>query len=389
MLKKCVKVVALAFAVGGGFPDSADAARPREIVCEGEYGGHLQGVATDGDSLYWSFTVEVVRTDLAGRVLATTGPVPSHHGDLCVKAGVVYVAVNLGSFNQMDRGKSEVRAYDAETMTPRGMWSLPEMGHGAGGMTQANGRFFVIGGLPATIEENYVYEYDADFRFVRRHSLATGFTLMGIQTAAFEDGRFLFGIYGGKGNPRGVLECPADLSSVTRRVGLGDVGIVKLGGKYWTGRVRGRGKRNRGMIVLSEGYPSACPVYRPEPTGKGALKVFHEGRDAAGWADCGYRLAPNGYKTMTNSEAFVPMAEVSKVDVFPAAGIGGDIPYSIPDIVRGVRRAAECDEVFSLHVPGVPEDLSSDKKLAEALRAACAEARRLGMKVDCGFAAVF
>ena len=84
---------------------------------------------------------------------------------------------------------------------------------------------------------------------------------------------------------------------------------------------------------------------------------------------------------MTNSEAFVPMAEVSKVDVFPAAGIGGDRAYSIPDIVRGVRRAAECDEVFSLHVPG---DLSSDKKLAEALRAACAEARRLGMKVDCG-----
>jgi len=87
---------------------------------------------------------------------------------------------------------------------------------------------------------------------------------------------------------------------------------------------------------------------------------------------------------MTNSEAFVPMAKVSKVDVFPAAGIGGDRAYSIPDIVRGVRRAAECDEVFSLHVPGVPGDLSSDKKLAEALRAACAEARRLGMKVDCG-----
>lgn len=31
MLKKCVKVVALAFAVGGGFPDSADAARPRRF----------------------------------------------------------------------------------------------------------------------------------------------------------------------------------------------------------------------------------------------------------------------------------------------------------------------------------------------------------------------
>ena len=357
------------------------AGRAQEIACAGEYGGHLQGVATDGTSLFWSFTVEVVRTDLAGAVLATTGAVPSHHGDLCVADGVVYVAVNLGRFNQMDAGRSEVRAYEARTLRPCGRWPLPEMRHGAGGMTAAGGRFYVVGGLPATVETNFVYAYDAGFRFVRRHDLATGFTLMGIQTAAFEDGRFLFGIYGEDGNPGGLLECPADLSSVTRRLGPGDVGLLKLGGDWWTARTpRGARGGHRGVLSRRAGFPANCPVYAPSPTGKGALKVFFEGRDATGWTDCGYRLAPDGYKAMTNARAYVPRAGAA--GAFPAAGIGGARPYSLPDVLRGVRRAAVRDEVFSLHVPGTPATLAADPRLAATLRAARAEAERLGMAAE-------
>ena len=70
MLKKCVKVVALAFAVGGGFPDSADAARPREIVCEGEYSIYdLLGrdVTLLNGSLYGVYVVKT--TDAAQKVI--------------------------------------------------------------------------------------------------------------------------------------------------------------------------------------------------------------------------------------------------------------------------------------------------------------------------------
>ncbi|MCQ2392903.1 MAG: hypothetical protein MJ249_01335 [Kiritimatiellae bacterium] len=68
-----------------------------EIVCEGAYGGHLQGVCTDGTNIWWSFTVEIVKTDLSGKVLVSR-KARSHQGDLCVKDGVVYVAAINGKF---------------------------------------------------------------------------------------------------------------------------------------------------------------------------------------------------------------------------------------------------------------------------------------------------
>ena len=56
-------------------------ALPEKIMCDGSYGGHLQGVATDGESIYWSFTVEVLKTDLSGKIIATR-KAPTHQGDM-------------------------------------------------------------------------------------------------------------------------------------------------------------------------------------------------------------------------------------------------------------------------------------------------------------------
>ena len=148
---------------------------PDKISCEGGYGGHLQGVATDGESIYWSFTVSVVKTDLTGKVLISR-QAPSHQGDLCYKDGVVYVAVNRGQFNTEKKGGSQVTAYDAKTLEPIKTTMLPEIPHGAGGMTWKGDHFFIIGGLPLKHENNYVYEYTSDFTFVKRHDLDTGFT---------------------------------------------------------------------------------------------------------------------------------------------------------------------------------------------------------------------
>ena len=354
----------------------------REIVCEGVYGGHLQGVATDGTNIYWSFTVEVVKTDLKGRLLATTGKVPSHHGDLCVRDGRVYVAVNLGKFNYENRGDSHVYAYDAKTLAKVGEWPLPECVHGAGGMTHDGNHFFVVGGLPATHEKNYVYEYDAGFAFVRRHELATGFTLMGIQTADWRDGRFLFGIYGHCGNPFGLLVAPHDLSSVERRLGQGNVGLVRLPDGPWTGRTsRGthRGKTGqRGRLLPAVGQPESQPLYRPPYAGRGEVRLYREGAKETPWKDAGYELTPCGYNPLTaQTSSFSRTCDIWGDALVKAFGVGPSRRVSVPDLIRGLHRAAERDEVISFHFPDDP----SDGVTAARVRAIRDEAARLGMSV--------
>ena len=221
---KLLLVVAALFACGQGVA--------RDVVCEGVYGGHLQGMAGDGTNLWWSFTVEVVKTDANGVVTATTGPVANHHGDLCLVDGTLYVAVNLGSFNTEDKANSWVYAYDAGTLAFIQRWQVPELVHGAGGMTWHDGRFYVVGGLPATGHTaNYIYEYTPEFTFVTRHDLP-GYTYKGIQTAHSWQNRFWFGIYGETGNPAGRLDCAADFTDLNRTTDAGSVGLLD-----WNGRL--------------------------------------------------------------------------------------------------------------------------------------------------------
>lgn len=362
---------------------AAVAELPKKIVCEGDYGGHLQGVATDGESIYWSFTVAVVKTDLAGKILASR-KAPSHQGDMCYKDGVVYVAVNLGKFNTETRGVSQVTAYDAKTLEPLKTIPLPEMPHGAGGMTWKGDRFYIIGGLPLKHEKNYVYEYTSDFKFVKRHDLDTGFTWMGIQTAAYEDGTFYFGIYGSKGDPSGVIACSGDLSSWERYTCGGSVGILKLDGAYYVGSSPTDKKTGRrtGYLTRQKAFPDPKSRFALAPTGKGELRLFFEGRDTSGWKDAGYVFNNDGNKPIFSQNAlFVHAKAAADCKEFPAVGIGGGKKFYTPDLVRGVHRAALHNEVFSLHLPGTPDALKDDAALAAAIEAVTREAARLGVKV--------
>ena len=358
-------------------------ALPEKIECDGEYGGHLQGVATDGESVYWSFTVAIVKTDLSGKIIAKC-KAPTHQGDMCYKDGVVYVAVNRGRFNTEAKGVSQVTSYDAKTLEPLKTIPLPDMPHGAGGMTWKDDRFYIIGGLPLRHEKNYVYEYTGDFKFVKRHDLDTGFTWMGIQTAAHEDGKFYFGIYGAKGDPSGVLACPEDLSSFERYVCGGNVGILKLDGAYYVGKTH-RDKKtggNRGMIVRQSEFPPQDKRYALKRTGLGELRLFFEARDKTGWKDAGYVFNNDGNKPVFScSHLFVPVAKTAALAECPAIGIGGGRAFWTPDLVRGVHRAASQNEVFSVHLPGEPQSLKGDPALAAAVDAMVGEAERLGVKV--------
>ncbi len=368
---------------------AAGLAAPEKILCDGDYSGHLQGVDTDGTNIYWSFTTAIVKTDLTGKRLVERAA-PSHQGDLCFRDGIVYVAVNRGKFNTANRAKSQVTSYRADTLEPIKTWLLPDMPHGAGGITYSGSNFYVVGGLPITHECNYVYEYTPDFQLVKRHVLETGFTWMGIQTAACIDGRFLFGIYGCSGNSRGILDCPLDLSSFIRRTGPGNTGLLKLDGAFYAGGtslVKGtdavKGKRRyTGLIRREPGLLDPSTVYKVSRTGKGEIRLFFEGRDATGWKDGGYEMQPDGNRPLNAAdELFVPRAKAATTKILPALGIGGGRPFLPRDLVRAVRRTAVRNEVFSVHMPGTPATLKDDPALAAAVDGMVSEAEKLGVRV--------
>lgn len=171
-------------------------AEPKTVHCEGDYKHHLQGVCVDEEHIYWSFTTTLVKTDREGKAVKTL-PVPNHHGDLCHVDGKIYVAVNLGKFNDpQGNADSWVYEYAAGTLKLLKKHETQEVFHGAGGMDARDGHFFVVGGLPDGVQENYVYEYDEQFQFVKKHVVKSGHTFLGIQTACFHEGRWYFGCYG-------------------------------------------------------------------------------------------------------------------------------------------------------------------------------------------------
>lgn len=218
--------------------------------CAGSYRHHLQGICTDEQSaIFWSFTTTVVKTDTNGKVLKKID-VKNHHGDLCFHKGKLYVAVNFGPFNDpAGKADSWVYVYRASDLSFLAKHKTPRIIYGAGGIGFRNGHFFVVGGLPAKIEVNYIYEYDSQFRFVKEHQLKSGQTRLGIQTATFADGQWWFGCYG---TPKILLRASADLKKVERfklDCSLGIVGVLK--GRFLVAKGPcDKSKGCRGLVVF-------------------------------------------------------------------------------------------------------------------------------------------
>ncbi len=204
------------------------------VACEGTYPKHLQGVCGSSKAIYWSFTTELVKTDLDGKRLQKTA-VPNHHGDLCFHEGKVYVAVNLGKFNDPEgNADSWVYVYDAADLSLVDKHETQEVVYGAGGIAFREGHFFVVGGLPEGVEENYVYEYDGEFELEEKHVIESGHTRLGIQTATFAKGRWWFGCYG---DPKILLITDADFRMQGRHEFDCSLGIMPVGeGRFLVGR---------------------------------------------------------------------------------------------------------------------------------------------------------
>ena len=245
---------------------SAVAAEFHAVPCEGTYPHHLQGICTnERDAIYWSFTTTLVKTDRQGKVLQKI-PVASHHGDICFDDGKIYVAVNLGKFNDAaGRADSWVYVYDAGDLSFLKKHEVQQVFHGAGGIGIRNGQFFVVGGLPEGVNENYVYQYDQDFRFVKKHVINSGYTLMGIQTATFADGQWWFGCYG---KPQVMLKTDESFRLLGKYEFDCSLGIVGLSeGRFLVARGRSQvGKGCSGRVMLAHTEPDKGLVVNDEIT---------------------------------------------------------------------------------------------------------------------------
>jgi hypothetical protein len=239
-------------------------ARFHDVACEGVYFKHLQGICTDGEqAIYWCFTDVLVKTDLAGQVLKRVA-VAKHHGDLCYAAGRIYVAVNLGKFND-PRGNADswVYVYEPADLHETARYRTAQVFHGAGAIACRDGRFFVAGGLPPGVNENYVYEYDAGLQFIARHVVPSGYTLMGIQTAAFGGGSWWFGCYG---KPRVLLKTDARFQAVERFPVDCSMGIACLAdGTFLVARCKAQSPgQYRARLVVTHADPKLGLALPPE-----------------------------------------------------------------------------------------------------------------------------
>ena len=237
------------------------------VACEGTYQQHLQGVSTDNRSIFWCFTAELVKTDSSGRVQNQVS-VKSHHGDLCYHDGKVYVAVNLGHFDRpTGHADSWVYVYNAEDLWLISKHPVPEVFHGAGGIACHAGKFIVVGGLPLNVDENYVYEYDDQFKFLEKHVLKSGNTLGGIQTAEFALDHWWFGCYGA---PPILLKADEALEKVERFEFDCTLGILPLSaGRFLVAR----GERSKegdysARLVLATADPKRGLVLENDASSK-------------------------------------------------------------------------------------------------------------------------
>ena len=143
-------------------------------VVDGKCSGHVQGMCVTSNAFYFSFHNQIVKTDWKGRFLKRA-EVPRHGGDPCCHDGKLYVPVCTSGFNsKLKRGavsKNFIYVFDAG-LKLLAKHHIPELEYGAGGIAVRDGHFFVVGGRPKDLAGNTVYEYDGNFKFVRRHEVA-------------------------------------------------------------------------------------------------------------------------------------------------------------------------------------------------------------------------
>lgn len=332
MLRRCVRILSSCVLLAGA-AGAVETDGRKTIRCEGEYPWHLQGTATDGTSLYWSFSDRVIKTDGTGKLVKSSPADKLHYGDLCVVDGTVYVAFNGGAFNQETGADSRVYAFRADDLTKTGEWKVPEVVHGAGGIAYHDGFFYVVGGLPKTHVKNYLYVYTSEFKFVRRIDVESGYTLLGVQAIDFIRGDCLLGVYPQAGSSVGLVRCPLDYSFCESLSLAGYCGMVDYQGCFYQGQalsVNGDESRQAGLL-----HPTVLPkLVKPRPPRKGKCVAWYRFEEG--------RVGERTTAATTFSNAADPAKHVGRPYVHVPTSTGADlatVPAELmPEHVEGCAR---------------------------------------------------
>ena len=232
--------------------------RSREIKCEGNWSGHLQGVAFDGkDKLYWVFNRHLVQTGVDGKLLNATmlkkeAGNANHGGSPCWADGFIYVPYCGSGFNMELNGKPSnnfIQVYDEKDLSLVKSYSIPEVVYGAGAIVFAGGNFFVAGGRPANMPGNTIYEYSPEFKLLKKHELAFN-SRLGIQTMAFDGKNFWFGCYSVRGGL--TFRAGRDFKVNGYYNFNGAYGMIPLGGRKMVLASLDSGEKSGGRATLIE-----------------------------------------------------------------------------------------------------------------------------------------
>ena len=213
-----------------------------KIELEGDYAGHLQDVWWDGGTnLWWAHTLQILRTDLAGKIVARAD-VDGHNAGCEVRDGVLYVAVcpmqNKTGGKTTPDCRLQVNEYDAATLALMAKHVLP-INDRAGSLAMLPDGSFVVGCLrPQDISPTQVrmHHLSRDFHLVKSVVLDNVEVKLGIETIKYRDGELFLSMYKGKGL---LVVLDAETFKEKRRQDYGGtMGLVFDGDFAWCGQTR-------------------------------------------------------------------------------------------------------------------------------------------------------
>ncbi len=158
-----------------------------EIRLEGGYCDHLQDVWREGDYLYWAHTLQLVKTDLNGKIV-TKVDVNEHHAGIEVRDGKVYVAVcvlqtKTGGKTLPD-SRVTINVYDADTLKLL-REQVTDINDRSGSLSILGDGSFLVGCLrPPDITETQVrfHHLDKNFKLMKSYILDNVPVKLGIET---------------------------------------------------------------------------------------------------------------------------------------------------------------------------------------------------------------
>ena len=152
--------------------------------------GHVQGMCTDGSTVYISQATRLTKVDAEGRVLAATNVV-NHTGDVCLWDGKVFTAV--AAREGVHKGRGVIQVFDTNLvfLTER------EFPNRLDGITCLDGKLYVgeaKEGGHAAHRGNSILRVDAKtLKAEYRREIDHGFaTYHGVQNAATDGHRLYF-----------------------------------------------------------------------------------------------------------------------------------------------------------------------------------------------------